>query len=136
MKNIHVILFAILMILVACTKDEAVNPNIPLMGKWGGQGVEILATDTQINFSFDCASGVIEKNVVLVNNQFIERGTYTVFKGNNPINIEPPQPQNVQYQGNLASDVLTLSIKSDDGKTQIATYTISKNVVAKIVKCL
>ncbi len=136
MKNIHVILFAILMILVACTKDEAINPNIPLMGKWGGQGVEILATDTQINFSFDCASGVIEKNVVLVNNQFIERGTYTAFKGNNPINIEPPQPQNVQYQGNLASDVLTLSIKSDDGKTQIATYTISKNVVAKIVKCL
>lgn len=137
MKNIHLILSVIFFVLVACAKDENLTQaNVPLAGKWGGQGVEILASDTEVTMSFNCASGSIGQKVTLINNQFTEKGTYTVFTGNIPVNIEQTQPQTVQYEGKLVSDILTINIKSEDGKTLIGTYTVSKSVVAKIVKCM
>ncbi len=136
MKKIHLIISAILVFLCACSKGENIGPITTLSGQWGGQGVEVLATETQVTFNFNCASGIINKKVTMSNYQFLEKGTYMPVTGNIPVNAEPKPPQNVQYEGKIVNDMLTLTIKSDDGKTIIATYTIAKGVVGDVVKCM
>jgi hypothetical protein len=137
MKTINLTLFVILGLLISCTKDETLSPDTTLFtGKWGGQGISVVASDTQVTLDFDCASGTISKKVLMSNNQFSEKGTYTQFSGNVPINADPPQPKSVLYVGSLSANDLSLTIKSEDGKTVIGKYTITKGDAGKIVRCL
>jgi hypothetical protein len=137
MRNFLLTLFIILGLLISCTKDATLSPDTtPFTGKWGGQGISVIASDTQVTLDFDCASGIISKKVLMSNNQFSEKGTYTQFSGNVPINADPPLPKNVQYEGLLSVNNLSLTIKSEDGKTLIGKYTITKGDAGKIVRCL
>lgn len=70
------------------------------------------------------------------NNLFSEKGTYTQYAGNLPINTNPPEPKNVLYEGNLSGNNVSLIIKSEDGKTIISKYTLAKNAVGTIVRCM
>ena len=136
MKNINLLLSAIIILLVSCTKDENLSPDTLFAGKWGGQGISVLASDTQVTLDFDCASGTIGKKVMLSNNLFSEKGTYTQFAGNVPVNANPPELKIVQYNATLSGNNLSLTIKSEDGKTIIGTYMIVKNENGKIIRCM
>jgi hypothetical protein len=127
-------------LLFACAKVETVAPATQitaLLGKWGGQSIELNATDTNVKLTFDCATGEIVKKVNFTNNLLAEEGTFTQFSGNVPINVNnPPQAKPVKYEGKLSGNELTLTIKSSDGSTIIGTYTITKDQAGKIFRCL
>ena len=130
MRNINLLLASIIILLVSCTKDNTLGPDTLFIGRWGGQGISVLATDTQVTLDFNCASGTISKRVMLSNNLFLEKGTYTQFTGNTPVNA------NVLYEGNLSINDLSLTIKSEDGKTIIGKYLIIKNDTGKVIRCM
>lgn len=136
MGKINLLLATIIILLVSCRKDENLSPETQFTGRWGGQGISVLASDTQVILDFDCASGTINKKVMLSNNLFLEKGNYTQFAGNVPINANPPEPKIVQYEGNLSGNNLSLTIKSEDGKTVIGKYIIVKNETGKIIRCM
>lgn len=73
---------------------------------------------------------------MMSNNFFFVNGTYTQYNGNLPINANPPEPKNVLYEGNLSGNNVSLIIKSKDGKTIIRKYTLAKNAVGTIVRCM
>lgn len=136
MRKINLFLAVIFILLISCTKDENLSPDVPFSGKWGGQGITVLASDTQVDFEFDCALGTINKKVMISNNLFSEKGTYTQYAGNLPINANPPEPKIVVYEGNLSGNNVSLVIKSEDGKTIISKYTLTKNAAGNIVRCM
>lgn len=133
MRNLNLLLIATIILLVSCTN---LIPDTLFTGRWGGQGISVLVSDTQVTLDFNCASGTISKKVILSNNLFLEKGTYTQNSGNMPINAILPEPQIVQYEGNLSGSNLSLVIKSEDGNTIIGEYMIVKNESGKIIRCM
>ena len=136
MRNINFWLATIIILLLSCKKDNNSSLDTLFIGRWGGQGISVLASDTQVTLDFDCASGRISKKVILSNNLFSEKGIYTQFSGNIPVNANPPEPQIVQYEGNLSVNNLSLTIKSEDGKIVIGKYMIIKNETGKVIRCM
>lgn len=134
MKTIQLFLIATAL-LFSCAKSQTLSPDVPLLGNWGGRGIVLVASDQEVNMNFDCGTGIISKKVVLSSNKFSEKGTYTQEMGMIPVNYEP-KPKPVLYEATLASDTLTLVMKSEDGKTTMAAYTVGKNVFGKINRCL
>ena len=134
MKTIQLFIIATVL-LFSCAKSQTLSPDVPLLGNWGGQGIALVASDKEVNLNFDCGTGVIPQKVILSSNKFSEKGNYTQQMGTIPVNYEP-KPQPVLYEGTLASDTLTIVMKSEDGKTTMATYTVGKNVFGKIYRCL
>lgn len=136
MRTILITLPIILVLLIACKKDDNLAISVPLIGQWGGKGIQITASDTEVTFDFDCASGLINRKVMVNSNQFSERGTFTPSAGNRPIIGDAPKPQNVFYEAKIAGNDINLDIKSEDGKTLIGSYTVSKNVSGRLFRCL
>jgi hypothetical protein len=136
MRNINLILSAIFILILSCKKDESLSPDTPFVGNWGGQGIAVLATETQVTLEFNCASGTINKKVMLNSGIFSEKGTFTQFSGNIPINTNFPDPKPVLYEGNVSGNNLSLTIKSEDGKTVLEKYNIVKNVTGNLVRCM
>lgn len=134
MKTIQLFLMATVL-LFSCAKSQTLSPDVPLLGNWGGRGIALVASDKEVNLNFDCGAGIIPQKVVLSSNKFSEKGTYTQGTGVLPVDYEP-KPKPVLYEATLASDTLTLVMKSEDGKTTMATYTLGKNVFGKIYRCL
>ena len=126
----------ILVLLIACKKEDNLYVNVPLIGQWGGKGINIVASENDVTFDFDCATGIINRKVMIKSNQFSERGTFTLSAGNRPIIGDGPKPQNVQYEAKVSGNDINLDIKSEDGKTLIGTYTVAKNVSGKLFRCL
>ena len=137
MKTIYLSLSIVLMVLVACKSESLLVASTPLLGQWGGTGIQMVASETQVTFEFDCALGLINRKVMINdNNQFSEKGTFTVVGGNRPITEETPKAQNVQYQAKVLGNDISLDVKSEDGKTIIGSYTLSKDVYGKLFKCM
>jgi hypothetical protein len=122
-------------LLFSCAKSQTLSPDVPLTGNWGGEGVALVSSDTQTTLSFNCGSGEINKKVVLVANKFSEKGTYLQIFGNIPVNYDA-KPQPVLYEAVLANDILTITMKSEDGKTTMGTYTVKKGAFGKINRCM
>ncbi len=136
MRNINLFLLVTLFLLISCKKDENLSPDTTFLGKWGGQGISVLASDAQVDFQFDCAIGMINKKVMVSNNLFSEKGTYTQYAANLPINANPPEPKVVWYEGTVSVNNVSIVIKSEDGKTIISKYNLSKNNAGTIVRCM
>lgn len=136
MRKINLFLVVTFILLISCKKDEDLSPDTTFSGKWGGQGISVLASDTQVDFQFDCATGMINKKVVMSNNLFSEKGTYTQYAGNLPIKANPAEPKNVLYEGTVSVNDVSIVIKSEDGKTIISKYNLSKNNAGTIVRCM
>jgi hypothetical protein len=134
MKTVQLFLIATAF-LFSCAKSQTLSPDVPLTGNWGGEGVAFVSSDTQTTLNFDCGSGEINKKVVLSANKFSEKGTYLQTFGNIPINYDA-KPQTVLYEATLANDTLTLTMKSEDGKTIMGTYTAKKGAFGKINRCM
>jgi len=135
-KKINFFLLLIFIFFVSCTQDHDLQAKVPLLGNWGGKGIRIVASETQTNLEFDCAAGVINKKVMINNNLFSVKGTYTHFSGNMPIDANPTEAQNVIYEGSFSGNNVSLTIKSEDGKKIISKYTLAKNADGIIVRCM
>ncbi len=70
MRNLNLLLIATIILLVSCTN---LIPDTLFTGRWGGQGISVLVSDTQVTLDFNCASGTISKKVILSNNLFLEK---------------------------------------------------------------
>lgn len=134
MKTIQLFLIATAL-LFSCAKSQILSPDVPLSGNWGGEGVALVASDTQTTLNFDCGSGEINKKVILSSNKFSEKGTYLQIFGNVPVNYDA-KPRPVLYEATLADDTMTLTMKSDDGKTTLGTYSLKKGAFGKINRCM
>ncbi len=134
MKMVQFILIATAL-LFSCAKSQTVSPDVPLSGNWGGEDIALVSSDTKTTLTFNCGSGEINKKVILVSNKFSEKGTYLQIFGNIPANYDA-KPVPVLYEAVFAGDTLTLTMKSEDGKTTMGTYMVKKGAFGKINRCM
>lgn len=134
MKTIQ-LFFVVTALLFSCAKSQTLSPDVPLLGNWGGEGVALVASGTQTTLNFNCGSGEINKKVILSANKFSEKGTFLQIFGNIPVNFDA-KPQPVLYEATLADDTLTLTMKSEDGKITLGTYSVKKGAFGKINRCM
>ncbi|MDZ7900708.1 MAG: hypothetical protein U5N85_22110 [Arcicella sp.] len=127
--------FIAMSLLFSCAKSQTLSPDVPLLGNWGGESIALVASDKDVTLNFDCGSGMVEKKVVLSNNKFSEKGTYLQIYGNVPVNYDA-KPRPVLYEATLTNDALTLTMKSEDGKEILGTYTAKKGAFGKINRCM
>lgn len=134
MKTIQLFLIATAL-LFSCAKSQTLSPDVPLAGNWGGEGIVLVASEKDVIMTFDCGSGTIERKVIFSNNKFSEKGTYLQIFGNIPVNFDA-KPRPVLYEATLVSDTFNLTMKSEDGKTTLGTYSVKKGTSGKINRCM
>ncbi len=126
----------LLFFIISCISD--LNPKtIEVLGKWGGQGVQLEINENSSNFEFDCASASINSRLKTTDNQIdIQFGTFTYEHGG-PIKVdEKPDIHPAQFKGEIIQDSMTVIITILDQKRADQIFKLKKGENGRIFKCL
>jgi hypothetical protein len=104
---------------------------------WGGDHVSLTVTDAGSHAELDCAHGDIPSPwVVDAGHAFTLAGTFVREHGG-PIRLgEVPDSHPATYFGTLAADTMVLTVRLNDTKDVIGTFTLIRSTPGRIVKCL
>lgn len=107
-----------------------------LIGGWGGPHVGVSFEGGLANVEFDCASGTIDGPVYPAKHgEFTAKG---IFRAGTPGPVRVGQifrSQPATYSGTVTKDVMTLSIKLEDG-TVGGPFTLTRGAEPQITRCL
>jgi hypothetical protein len=114
------------------------NPTGPsaLDGIWGADHITMSISDTT-HLELDCAHGDIPATLAVdARRQFNVTGTFTREHGG-PIRVgEDPDIHPAGYSGSVSGDQLALTIHLTDTGETIGTFSLTRGVSGRIVKCL
>jgi hypothetical protein len=114
------------------------NPTGPstLDGTWGGDQMTMSISDTT-HFELACAHGDIPGPLAIdTRRQFNVSGTFTREHGG-PIRIgETSDTHAASYSGSVSGDHLGLTIRLTDTGETIGTFSLTRGVSGRVVKCL
>ncbi len=122
--------------IISCASD--LNPKTTdVLGKWGGQGVQLEINENSSIFEFDCALASINSKLKTTDNQIdIQFGTFTYERGG-PIKIdEKPDIHPAQFKGEIIQDSMTVIITILDQKRADQVFKLKKGENGRIFKCL
>ena len=129
----HVALTAALMV-TACATVEA-RPAY-LLGAWGGPHIGITFEGGLANVELDCASATIDGPVYPGSGgAFTAKGVFRAGMGG-PVRVgQIFRSQQASYSGTVAKDVMTLSIRLEDG-TVSGPYSLVQGAEPQLTRCL
>jgi hypothetical protein len=111
--------------------------QIDLTGKWGGEHVGILVSDSSANLEYDCAHGTIDEPIIPDDDGKFEVIGVHVFEHGGPIRINvAPDEHPALYKGHILGNKMTLIVVLTDTKTEIDTFSLTRGVDPLIYKCL
>ena len=111
--------------------------QIDLTGKWGGEHIGILVSDSSATLEYDCAYGTIDEPIIPDDDGKFEVSGVHVFEHGGPIRInEVPDKHPALYKGNILGNKMTLIVLLTDTKTEIDTFSLTRGVNPLINKCL
>lgn len=120
----------------ACAGSTVAPSAVPL-GVWGGDHVTMTVTDTATHLEFDCAHGDIPGTLEADSRrQFTALGTYVREHGGPVREDEAADARPAIYAGAVQSTRLTLSIRLRDTGEFFGPFTLTHDVVGRVVKCL
>ena len=127
------ILGAALLLAGCSTLDD--KPDY-LFGAWGGPHVGITFEGGLANVEFDCASGTIDRPVYPTKSgDFSAKGSLRTGTGG-PVRVgQIFKSQPATYSGTVVNDVMTLSIKLEDG-TAGGPFTLMRGAQPQLTRCL
>jgi hypothetical protein len=127
-----------LIVIVGIASGCVGNPTGPstLDGIWGADHIAMTVAGTT-HLELDCAHGDIPRVLAIdARGQFDVTGTFTREHGG-PIRVgEDPDIHPASYSGSVAGDQLTLTIRLTDTIQTIDTFSLTRGVSGRIVKCL
>jgi hypothetical protein len=113
-----------------------VPPRTLAESSWGGDHAAVTATANGVRFDFDCAHGSIEGAVALdADGRFDVRGVYTK-ESPGPLRRDAPSGEVARYVGRIDGDSMTLSIVLVGSGEKVAGYTLQKDRLPRVHKCL
>ena len=108
----------------------------PLLGTWGGDRVQLMATAAGATIKFDCASGDIAGPLTLQHNgRFRWRGDFVQYRGGPQRADAPAGSTPALYTGKLHGDTLSLEITAAD-RTSLWQGDLHRGARMKFVRCL
>ncbi len=114
-------------------ESSATDRRVP-EGKWGGQHVRLEVSADGTDFEFDCAHGRLTGPLLLQNGRFAANGTYVRERGRvRADGSEQEQP--VYFKGEVEGARMTLTFSLAEDFSEAETFTLTRGVAARLVKC-
>lgn len=117
-----------------CTSSVS---QIDLTGKWGGEHIGILVSDSSATLEYDCAHGIIDEPIIPDDEGKFEVSGVHVFEHGGPVRIdEVPDEHPALYKGHIVGNKMTMILVITDTETVIDTFSLTRGVNPLIHKCL
>ena len=111
--------------------------QIDLTGKWGGEHIGMVVSDSSATLEYDCAHGTIDEPIIPDDEGRFEVIGVHVFEHGGPIRIdEIPDEHPALYKGHIVGNEMTLILVLTDTDTEIGTFSLTRGVEPLIYKCL
>ena len=111
--------------------------QIDLTGKWGGEHIGMVVSDSSATLEYDCAHGTIDEPIIPDDEGRFEVIGVHVFEHGGPIRIdEIPDEHPALYKGHIVGNDMTLVLVITDTDTEIDTFLLTRGVDPLIYKCL
>jgi hypothetical protein len=122
------------LMVTACATLEAKSSY--LVGAWGGSHIGITFEGGLANVELDCASGTIDGPVYPAKaGAFTAKGIFRAGMGG-PVRVgQIFKSQTASYSGTVIKDVMTLSIRLEDG-TVSGPFTLFQGRQPQVTRCL
>ncbi len=127
--------FSLAMAVGACATVAA--PTEPLVGRWGGEHVDLLLTSANGTLDFDCAAGRIDGPLLIrADGSFTGVGSHTPGTGG-PERIGETRPSYpASYSGTVRGDRMTLRIDVPSQGLVIGPYVLTRDARPMLVRCV
>jgi uncharacterized protein YceK len=137
MKKIILNISLLLMIWIFYSGCSSSISQIDLTGKWGGEHIGIVVSDSSATLEYDCAHGIIDEPIIPDEEGKFEVSGVHVFEHGGPIRIdEIPDEHPAIYKGYIVENEMTLILVLTDTDTEIDTFSLTRGVDPLIYKCL
>jgi uncharacterized protein YceK len=137
MKKIILNISLLLMIWIFYSGCSTSISQIDLTGKWGGEHIGIVVSDSSATLEYDCAHGIIDEPIIPDEEGKFEVSGVHVFEHGGPIRIdEIPDEHPALYKGYIVGNEMTLILVLTDTDTEIDTFSLTRGVEPLIYKCL
>jgi hypothetical protein len=105
-------------------------------GEWAGKHIAANFTDEGATLEFDCASGAINRKIVVdQKNRFEAAGTYAE-EGGGPVRFESGQVGvAVKYTGQISGKKMSLVVRREDSGKLIGRFALFYGQESTLVKC-
>ena len=137
MKKLILIISLLLMVWIFYSGCSSSISQIDLKGKWGGEHIGIVVSDSSATLEYDCAHGTIDEPIVPDDDGKFEVSGVHVFEHGGAIRIdEIPDEHLALYKGRIIGNEMTLILIITDTNTEIDTFSLTRGVDPLIYKCL
>ena len=137
MKKLILITSRLLMVWIFYSGCSSSISQIDLKGKWGGEHIGIVVSDSSVTLEYDCAHGTIDEPIIPDAEGKFEASGVHVFEHGGPIRIdEIPDEHPALYKGHIVGKEMTLILVITDTDTVIDTFLLTRRVDPMIYKCL
>ncbi len=107
-----------------------------IIGIWSGKHINLEVTQNGANIEYDCATGIIDKKIILDEKyRFEVSGTYAGEHGGPVSQNQQPNGYLVKYKGQVKGKKMTLIVKRTDNNKIIGTFTLIFGRESTLVKC-
>jgi hypothetical protein len=107
-----------------------------IIGSWAGNHITMEVTQQGAKIEYDCASGTINKKIILdKNKRFDVSGTQVEEHGGPIRESDAPNSYPVRFIGRIKGKRMTLVVKRKDNNKIIGTFSLLHGQESLLVKC-
>lgn len=133
MRTSYVVVPFLVVAALSCHDPLAPDPT----GRWGGEHMSLNIIPGGAAAEFDCAHGAITGSVLTASDgSFNAVGTIVPEHGG-PARVDEVLPTYpARYAGRIAVNTMTLTVTRTDSAVTIGTFTLQRNALGHLFKCL
>ena len=126
----------VLAVLAACSSPLVASGSVRV-GRWGGSGVVLEATERGGQLELDCAHGTLNQTLDTDGaGQFGVDGTLTLERPGPERDDDPPRARRAWYAGRADERTMSLSITLTDTDEKLGPFTLTFGTAGRLRKCL
>ena len=103
-------------------------------GLWGGEHVRVIVSGAGALLEFDCASGRIDRPIVMDGGSFTTQGTYAPEHGGPRRDVDSG-PARARYIGRITGDTMRLTIRLEHDTNPVGVFTLKLGNDPLLTKC-
>jgi hypothetical protein len=105
-------------------------------GMWGGEHISLEVTDGGGSLEFDCASGMIDRPIILDSEgKFDVAGKYVREHAGPVRRDEENYGRSARYTGRVKEKALTLTVTLKEPEETIGTFNLTQGSPGRVMKC-
>jgi len=111
--------------------------QVDLTGKWGGEHIGIMVSDSSATLEYDCAHGTIDEPIIPDDDgKFEVSGVHVIERGGPIRSDEKLDEHPAIYRGHITGNKMALILLLTDTKTETDTFLLIRGAEPMIYKCL